>query len=117
MACIFRNILLKALPVAALALNLAACETSRPAANIEARTEAVFASIEQTRRAHELEEQIVARLDASPFEVGPLGSALLDLDSDNLVAHLGLAVFYDAVKEPRKRGAPSLDGGGLGGRH
>ncbi|MCY4040607.1 MAG: tetratricopeptide repeat protein [Gammaproteobacteria bacterium] len=101
MACIFRNILLKALPVAALALNLAACETSRPAANIEARTEAVFASIEQTRRAHELEEQIVARLDASPFEVGPLGSALLDLDSDNLVAHLGLAVFYDAVKEPR----------------
>jgi len=103
MTLIFRNILLKGLFVAAISIALQACETlgERSAASLKARTEAVFAGIQQTKRAHELEEQIIARLDTSPFELGPLGSALLDLDLANLVAHLGLAVFYEAVKEPK----------------
>lgn len=80
---------------------LQACETSAPqtVSNFDTKIETVFASIEQTRRVHEVEEQIIARLDASPFEIGPLGSALLDLDPDNLVGHLGLGVFYEAVEE------------------
>ena len=92
----------KGLALGLLALFLHACETSaiEHGSGFETRIEAVFAGIEQTQRAHEIEEQIIARLDASPFEVGPLASALLDLEPENLVAQLGLAVFYEAVEEP-----------------
>ena len=91
----------KAVAMGLMALVLNACQTSeQPSiANFESRIETVFAGIEQTRRAHEVEAQIITKLDASPFEVGPLSSALLDLDAQNLVAHLGLAVFYDAAQE------------------
>ena len=61
---------------------------------------AAFSAIHLTRRMHELESQIMDRVDASPIDLGPLASALLQLDQNNLVAHYGLGVFYDAVGEP-----------------
>ncbi len=58
-----------------------------------------MSEIHLTRRMFEIEEQIIERLDASPMELGPLSSALLDLDEQNVVAHFGLYSFYEAVEE------------------
>lgn len=58
-----------------------------------------MSDIHLTRRMFEIEEQIIHRVDASPIELGPLSSALLDLDARSLVAHFGLFSFYEAVEE------------------
>lgn len=65
----------------------------------QARLDAALSSTHLTRRMFEVEEQIIERADASPIELGPLGSALLDLDEHSLVAHFGLSAFYEAVEE------------------
>ena len=83
------------------ALAMQGCESAqqRNAMERQAKLDAALSSIHLTRRMFEIEEQIIERVDASPIEVGPLGSALLDLDENSLVAHFGLSTFYKAVEE------------------
>ncbi len=65
----------------------------------ESVLDAAFSEIFLTREMSELEAHILARVQASPIEAGAPASALLELDAHSLVAHYGLAAFYDAVDE------------------
>ena len=87
------------------ALVMQGCQSAlqREAMEREARLNAVLSNFQLTRRMFEIEEQIIERVDASPIEVGPLSSALLDLDENSLVAHFGLSAFYEAVEETQSK--------------
>lgn len=71
----------------------------RPSLDTRAELETAFSAIHLTRRMHELESQIMERVDTSQIDLGPLASALLELDQGSLVAHYGMGVFYGAVEE------------------
>ena len=68
-------------------------------ADRHAELEAALSEIHLTRRMYDLEVEIIDRVEASPIDLGPLSSALVELDENSLVAHYGLRIFYDTLGE------------------